>query len=284
MTKAKRTIHLATALLAFMVFANLSQRTDVHFPGKLNLASSMNDSTVIATPGQATKSDSTAIATISRQVPYFIANGLRTERKIALTFDACATHGASQYDQAVTDVLLSTQTPATMFLSGRWIQKHRKETQLLASVPIFELGNHSDTHPHMTSLHGEAMLNELRQTQDILFELTHREVFLFRPPFGEYNDTLIDAARSLGLITVQYDLASGDPDTSFDANRLLRSVVDDTRNGSIIVMHINRRGWHTAEALPGIIKELRTKGFVFVKVSELLADLAASRGVSATGH
>jgi len=280
MTPAKRTIHLATALLAFIAFANLAHRPDGRFPWKLNPASSTNDSVVLATPGQVTHSDSTAIATISRQGPYFIANGLRTERRIALTFDACASYRPSHYDQAVTDVLLKTQTPATIFLSGRWMQEHPKETQSLAAIPIFELGNHSETHPHMTTLTEAEMARELKQTQNTLFDLTRRKAMLFRPPFGEYNDTLINAARSLGLITVQYDLASGDPDTSFDAKRLIRSVVDDARNGSIIVMHINRRGWHTSEALPAIIAELRKKGFVLVKVSDLLADLTASQSVS----
>jgi peptidoglycan/xylan/chitin deacetylase (PgdA/CDA1 family) len=284
MTPAIRAIHLVSALLAFLVFVHLSRRADIHFPEKTKPFSSKNDSAGTSIPGQAIESDSTAEITIPWQVPYFVTNGLRTEKKIALTFDACPTHRTSQYDKAITDVLVETQTPATMFLSGRWMQEHPKVTQSLAAIPIFELGNHSDTHPHMTTLNEDEMAKELSKTQNILFDLTRKEAFLFRPPFGEYNDTLIHVARSLGLVTVQFDLASGDPDTSFNAKRLLRSVVDDAKNGSIIVMHINRRGWHTAEALPGIIRELRTKGFVFVKVSELLADLAASRGVSATGH
>jgi peptidoglycan/xylan/chitin deacetylase (PgdA/CDA1 family) len=68
-----------------------------------------------------------------------------------------------------------------------------------------------------------------------------------------------------------YDLASGDPDSTISRERLIRYVVSHARNGSIIVMHVNGRGWHTAEALPEIIQSLRRKGFVFIKVSDLLA-------------
>jgi peptidoglycan/xylan/chitin deacetylase (PgdA/CDA1 family) len=67
-----------------------------------------------------------------------------------------------------------------------------------------------------------------------------------------------------------YDLASGDPDSTISRERLIRYVVTSARNGSIIVMHMNGRGWHTAEALPEIIQALRAKGFIFSKVSDLL--------------
>jgi peptidoglycan/xylan/chitin deacetylase (PgdA/CDA1 family) len=67
-----------------------------------------------------------------------------------------------------------------------------------------------------------------------------------------------------------YELASGDPDSTISRERLIHYVVTNTRNGCIIVMHVNGRGWHTAEALPEIIQALRAKGFIFSKVSELL--------------
>jgi peptidoglycan/xylan/chitin deacetylase (PgdA/CDA1 family) len=67
-----------------------------------------------------------------------------------------------------------------------------------------------------------------------------------------------------------YDLASGDPDSTISKARRIRYVATGTRNGSIIVMHVNGRGWHTSEALPKIIQALRAKGFIFSKVSELL--------------
>jgi peptidoglycan/xylan/chitin deacetylase (PgdA/CDA1 family) len=77
-------------------------------------------------------------------------------------------------------------------------------------------------------------------------------------------------AHNIGFTTVMYDLASGDPDTTISLERLIRYVVTSSRNGSIIVMHVNGRGWHTSEALPYIIQALRAKGFIFLKVSELI--------------
>jgi peptidoglycan/xylan/chitin deacetylase (PgdA/CDA1 family) len=67
-----------------------------------------------------------------------------------------------------------------------------------------------------------------------------------------------------------YDLASGDPDTNITAQALIRYVTSAAKKGSIIVMHVNGRGWHTAEALPSIIAGLKRRGFRFVTVGELL--------------
>jgi peptidoglycan/xylan/chitin deacetylase (PgdA/CDA1 family) len=77
----------------------------------------------------------------------------------------------------------------------------------------------------------------------------------------------------MGLVTVEYDLASGDPDRHATKEKLVEYVTSAAHSGSIIVMHINQRGWHTAEALPDIIAMLRKRGYKLVTVGELLADL-----------
>ena len=71
---------------------------------------------------------------------------------------------------------------------------------------------------------------------------------------------------------MQYDLPSGDPDTNATKEKLIEYVSTMTKNGSVIVMHMNGRGWHTAEALPEIIDRLRKRGFIFVTVSELMKE------------
>ena len=77
-------------------------------------------------------------------------------------------------------------------------------------------------------------------------------------------------AAEHGLLSIQYDLASGDPDPNVTAKRLREYVSDRARKGSIVVMHMNGRGWNTAEALPRIVLRLRKKGYRLVTVSQLL--------------
>ncbi|MGD0591382.1 MAG: polysaccharide deacetylase family protein [Bacteroidota bacterium] len=199
-----------------------------------------------------------------------VFHGSRIEKKIALTFDACpsSTHGG--FDSSIVQTLVDSGVPATFFLSGKWILKHRRETKMLASVPNFELGNHSYSHPHCMNISDDSVQHELQRTELLLKNISKTSSRLFRPPYVETDGRIERIAQNLGLVTVMYDLASGDPDSTISRDRLIRYVVSHARNGSIIVMHVNGRGWHTAEALPVIIQSLRHKGFVFIKVSDLL--------------
>jgi peptidoglycan-N-acetylglucosamine deacetylase len=197
-------------------------------------------------------------------------HGSRHEKKIALTFDACPSYTHGGFDSHVVQTLVDSGVHATFFLSGSWIRKHRNEVKNLALVPGFELGNHSYSHPHCSDISDDSIKGELERTESLLKSVTGISSKLFRPPFAETNQRIEDIARSVGLTTVMCDLASGDPDSTISRERLIHYVVTSTRNGSIIVMHVNGRGWHTSEALPEIIQALRAKGFVFATVSELL--------------
>jgi peptidoglycan-N-acetylglucosamine deacetylase len=200
-------------------------------------------------------------------------HGLRTKKKIALTFDACSTSHPSRYDERVTRVLVETGTPATVFLGGKWVEDEREHAKYLASLPFIEIGNHTYDHPHLKQIPEGRIREEIERTQKALLETTGRKAALFRPPYGEYDERVVRVAARMGLVTIEYDLASGDPDRHATREKLVEYVTSMARNGSIIVMHINHRGWHTAEALPDIIAVLRKRGYKLVTVGELLADL-----------
>jgi peptidoglycan/xylan/chitin deacetylase (PgdA/CDA1 family) len=94
----------------------------------------------------------------------------------------------------------------------------------------------------------------------------------FRPPYGEVDARVATLAAGAGLVTIQYDVASGDPDPNLSAGALVRGVLGQAKGGSIVVFHMNKNGVHTAEALPEIIDGLRKKGFELVTVGELLQE------------
>ena len=203
-------------------------------------------------------------------VPQVVKNGPRRKKKIALTFDACSTQGPSQFDERVIRTLIDMQVPATLFLGGKWMEEHPDETQELANYPQFELGNHTYLHPHLPRESDERVREELARTQDMLFTLTGRQATLFRAPYGELDAHVVRLGADAGMIAIQYDLASGDPDPRISSKRLIEYVTDQAKNGSIVVMHMNGRGWKTADALPRIVLRLRKKGYKLVTVSELL--------------
>jgi peptidoglycan/xylan/chitin deacetylase (PgdA/CDA1 family) len=192
------------------------------------------------------------------------------EPSVAITFDACAirTNGYG-FDAAVFDILRREHVPATIFVSGRWVELHPDAMAELVREPLVEFGDHSYDHPHMSRLPAAGMADEIDRTEAVLGRYGKHAV-AFRPPFGDWSRRLVDVAREKGLPVVTWDVVSGDPSKRTTTAGMIRAVLDKTRPGSIVIFHINGRGLKTAEALPTILAGLRERGFHFVQLSELL--------------
>lgn len=206
-----------------------------------------------------------------------IEHGPRNSKKIALTFDACPTGKADEYDEQVIDILLQKQVPATLFMSGRWVEKNVEKAKFLASKPQFEIANHTYFHLHLLEKSDDRIIREFRNSQAEIRKVTGKKPRYFRPPFGEVNEHVAELAKKAGLITIQYDIASGDPDPELSPKRIARILLHDAQGGSIIVLHMNRNGKHTAEFLPEVIDGLRKKGFTLVTVGEMLKQEGRSK-------
>jgi peptidoglycan-N-acetylglucosamine deacetylase len=194
-----------------------------------------------------------------------------TEPVVALTFDACATRRQKNgFDRPLYDVIKAEHVPVTIFVSGKWVEFHEAEAAELARDPLVTFGDHSYDHPHMETLSAKRIGEELDETEATLARHGKKSV-AFRPPFGAWNQRVIDVARSHGLPTVTWDVVSGDPSKRTTTARLVHNVVAHARPGSIIIFHINGRGRHTAEALPEILGTLRARGLRFIPLADLLA-------------
>ena len=199
-----------------------------------------------------------------------IEHGPRNSHKIALTFDACPTGLPDEYDEKVIDTLIKEKVPATLFMSGRWVEKNPDRAKFLAAQPQFELAAHSYYHPHMTEKPDDRIMREFKRTQAIIKKTTGKTPRYFRPPYCEVNERVVRLASLAGLTTIQYDVASGDPDPKLSPKKIAAGVLQDAKNGSIVIFHMNHKGVHTAEVLPEVITGLRKKGFTLVTVGELL--------------
>jgi peptidoglycan/xylan/chitin deacetylase (PgdA/CDA1 family) len=203
--------------------------------------------------------------------PILITHGDRSLPYIALTFDACQIASRpTGYDETIIKILTATNTPATLFLGGVWMQSHPTQTQELAANPLFELGNHSWSHPDFAAISPEEMSTEILDTQNIMYKLTGRRSALFRFPYDTYSDEALAVVGQHGLRAIQGDVVTGDADPHVSAKAIVHVVTTQAQNGSIVIMHMNKRGWYTAEALPAVIQRLRDKGYTLVTVSQLL--------------
>ncbi|HZV20682.1 MAG TPA: polysaccharide deacetylase family protein [Hyphomicrobiales bacterium] len=209
------------------------------------------------------------------------------ERLVALTFDLCENPGEiSGYDAGIVDTLRREDVKATFFASGKWLLDHEERAQQLLGDRLFQVGLHSWTHRNFRLLNDEQvradLALDLRADAEVRKKLASRACFrpaflndrqadirLFRFPFGACNEESLNAVNNAGLLAIQWDVVSGDPSAQ-TAEAIRQSVVASAKPGSIIVMHANGRGKHTAEALPLIISDLRRRGFSFATVGELL--------------
>ncbi len=192
------------------------------------------------------------------------------EPVVAITFDACATKkGQYGFDREVFEILKREQVPATIFVSGRWVDTHAEAMVELTGDPLIEFGDHSYDHPHMTKLTASRVGEEIDQTEAALSRYG-RHAVAFRPPFGDWNRRVVTLVRQKNLPTVTWDVVSGDPSHKTTTDGMIRAVLEGARPGSIIIFHINGRGWKTHEALPAILSGLRARGFHFVPLSELM--------------
>lgn len=189
--------------------------------------------------------------------------------QIALTFDACQLGKRSGYDQDVIAVLRRYDAPATLFLGGKWALTHPKESKDLGLDRLFEIEQHSFAHPRMTQLTSAQIVSDLKSAQSAILRTTGHTPHFFRPPYGAYNATVLKAAQSMGLHTVLWTVVTGDPDKHVTANDIVAVVNRQARDGAVVIMHMNGRGWSTAKALPRVIESLRQRGFTLVKLSDL---------------
>ncbi|TAL39448.1 MAG: polysaccharide deacetylase family protein [Spirochaetes bacterium] len=198
-----------------------------------------------------------------------VYHGSRDYMKIALTFDAGNTGGNSAYYNRLVDYLSDMRVPATFFLTGEFIEMHPDISAKIAATPLFEIGNHSHSHPNLSKQKADSVKAEIGRVQDSLLRLTGYHAVLFRPPYGEFNDTVVGIARSLGMILVMWDVSPQDYQ-NLPGGQIARVVLDGATNGSIVLMHMRGDSTGTIEALPAIVDGLRARGYVLTTVTGLL--------------
>lgn len=193
------------------------------------------------------------------------------EKVVAITFDACETKTPSYFDEKILAYLLAEQLPCTIFVSGKFARHNQEKLQELAQLDFIELENHSLTHPyHLEKLPIEVIRKEVLENEQLLAELTGRKTKYFRFPAGQYDQKAVDLIEGWGYKIVHWTFASGDPDKNLTVAKLASWVLAKTRPGSILIFHINGRGYQTGAALPTIVEKLRTRGYWFVRLEELL--------------
>ncbi len=204
-----------------------------------------------------------AVAVFSKQRKIPIYSVETEEKKVAISFD-CA--WGTDYTDRLLSVMREENVPSTFFMVEFWTTKYPEFVAKIAGEG-HAIGTHSSTHSYMSKLSEQQIRAELESSSRAIEAITGEKVVLFRPPYGDYDDLLVQTAESMGLFTIQWDVDSLDW-KNLSASEIENRVVSRVRNGSIVLFHNN--GLHTADALPNIIRALKEKGYSFVRIDELI--------------
>lgn len=186
-----------------------------------------------------------------------------SENKLAISFDAAWGADKTREIMAICD---SYNIKATFFLVGFWIEKYPEMVKEIYNNG-FEIGIHSMTHPDMTTLSRSQIKQELSDNIKQIEDLTNYTPKLFRPPYGYYNNTLIEVCDELGLSCIEWSVDSLDW-KGLSASELSGRVIDGATNGSIVLFHNNSD--NILEGLKMTLEHFKTQNINVVPIGELI--------------
>ena len=186
-------------------------------------------------------------------------------KQVAISFDAA--WGDEQTNQLL-DILDEEDVKATFFLVGDWVDNFPDDVKEIASRG-HDVGNHSDTHPHMPQLDISGETDEIRKCNEKIEAITGHAPTLFRAPYGDYNNDVVRTVKSLGMYCVQWDVDSLDwKDPT--PEQMCQNVLSKVKDGSIVLMHNGAK--NTPAALPSIIEGIKDKGYEIVLIKDLIPE------------
>lgn len=200
----------------------------------------------------------------------------------ALTFDACGGKNGDGYDKGLIDYLISENIPATLFINSRWIDENPGIFMELSKNPLFEIENHGTNHVPLSINGGKVygikgtdsvggVVDEVMVNAEKIQRLTGRRPRYFRSGTAYYDEIAVKILEETGEKAIGFDII-GDAGATYSKDQIKRACMG-TRQGSIIIFHMNHPDKDTAEGIKEAIPMLRNRGFKFVKLEDYDLDL-----------
>lgn len=167
---------------------------------------------------------------------------------------------------SILKTLQDNNVKITFFMVGDWIEKFPEATKKINEAG-HEIASHSNTHPHVNNLSYEKNIEEIEKSNEKIKAITGNLTKIYRPPYGEYNNTVIQAAQDKGYYTIQWNLDTLDY-TGLTGEEMWKRLDKKIKAGDIILSHNGAK--HTADSLDMLLKNIKQKGLEIVKISDLI--------------
>lgn len=207
--------------------------------------------------------DAIISSTTPKELPIYCVD--TPKKQVAISFDAA---WGNEDTKKLLEILKKNEVKTTFFMTGGWVSSYPDDVKAIKDAG-HDLGNHSENHKKMSELSSSEMVNEIDSVSKKVDELTGVKMELFRPPFGDYNNTLISELKSLGYYPIQWSVDSLDW-KNYGKDEIVNTILNhkNLKDGAIILMHNGAK--YTAQALPEVIKGLKEKGYEIVPISKLI--------------
>ena len=203
------------------------------------------------------------VSASQRSLPVYSVE--RGDKWVALSFDAA---WGNEDTQTLIDILDRYGVHSTFFVVGDWVDKYPESVKALADAGN-DVINHSSDHAHFSSLSDQQIAENITACNEKIAAVTGVTPALFRCPYGEYDDHVIQGVQALGMTAVQWDVDSLDW-KGLSAQEITQRVLQQIKPGSIVLFH--NAAEHTPEALPGILASLQKDGYTILPISQLLLE------------
>ncbi|EFV75778.1 polysaccharide deacetylase family protein [Cytobacillus pseudoceanisediminis] len=180
--------------------------------------------------------------------------GHASKKTVVLTFD----DGPGRVLPEILDILKKENVPAVFFWQSRLLYPQRPWKRVIEEG--HQIGTHSSKHSNYVNLSPNEQVQDLSSSKTKIESIIGQEVKLFRPPFGQYNEHTIAAAKQLGLSTIMWRISAMDWKLKEQPEQIIANVIENLEEGAIILLHELTQ---TVEALPALIAEIRNKGYEF---------------------
>ena len=162
-------------------------------------------------------------AATQRDLPIYCVQ--KDSNVCALTFDAA---WGNEDTQQLIDILGKYKVKATFFVVGEWVDKFPESVKALHDAG-HEIMNHSDDHAYFTKLSADQIKAQLDSCNSKIEAITGVRPDLFRPPYGDYNDSVVSTVRNCGMYTIQWNVEGSQTAESLDIPRLSAFYIDALR-------------------------------------------------------
>lgn len=184
------------------------------------------------------------------------------KKKIALTFDDGPNE---EWTPILLDGLKQRGAKVSFFVIGEKAEANPEIIRRMKQEGHL-IGNHTFSHVQLTSIGAEAACQEIKKTNQVLYEITGEYPQYIRPPFGSWNKTL---ECSITMFPVLWNIDTLDWSTQNEDRSVAKAVSQAKENG-IILLHDNYET--SINAALRIVDELQKEGYEFVTVDEILLE------------